>query len=143
MIFDYSEKYGVSLLAGVRDRARVRDLMGGDFRVLPKTEFSENTIDVFGGIIARAWYDASDILIGIEFYALGSEFYFSGGQVLGKDFQCIEKLLSTLGVAFDVEEDGTGISINAGRLRFYIPDMLESGALAEIKSVYVDLEKCK
>lgn len=140
MIFEYSEKYGVSLLAGDRDRARVRGLIGYDFRVLPKTEFSENTIDVFGSVIARAWYDASDILIGIEFYAMGSEFYFSGRQVLGKDFQYLENLLSTLGVAFDVEEDGTGISINDGRLRFYVPDMLESGPLAEIKSVYVDFK---
>ncbi|OLU22207.1 hypothetical protein BVH03_25340 [Pseudomonas sp. PA15(2017)] len=140
MIFEYNEKYGVSLLAGVRDRARVRDLMGGDFRVLPKTEFSENTIDVFGSLVARTWYDASDILIGIEFYALGSEFYFSGVQVLGKDFQYIERFLSALGIAFDVEEDGTGISINDGVLRFYIPDMLESGPVAEIKSVYVDFK---
>lgn len=138
MIFEYNEKYGVSLLAGNRDRARVRDLIGCDFRVLPKTDFSENTIDVFGSVIARAWYDASDILIGIEFYAMGSEFYFSGQQVLGKDFQYLENLLSALGVVFDVEEDGTGISINDGRLRFYIPDMLEGGPSAEIKSVYVD-----
>ena len=140
MIFEYNKEHGISLLVGVRDRARVRDLMGKDFRVLPKTEFSENTVDVFGNVVARAWYDACDVLVGIEFYALGSEFYFSGSQVLGKDFQYIEKLLSTLGVAFDVEEDGTGISINDGRLRFYIPDMLESGPLAEIKSVYVDFK---
>lgn len=84
MIFEYNEEHGVSLLVGVRDRARVRDLMGKDFRVLPKTEFSENTVDVFGNVVARAWYDACDVLVGIEFYALTLSFIFQGVRCWGR-----------------------------------------------------------
>ncbi|MBN7822460.1 MULTISPECIES: hypothetical protein [Gammaproteobacteria] len=141
MLFKYSDSDGVDIFFGVRNRGDVRRAIGVECRVFPRTEFSDNSTDAFGGSIAKVWYDADDNACGIQLYYPAAEFYFSEKQFLGVGLGEAELFLSDQGVAFDCEDDNTGISIKGGAVRFYAPNADELGNAAIIEAVYVEIPR--
>lgn len=141
MLFKYSDSDGVDRLFGIRNRGDVRRAIGVEYRVFPKTEFSDNSTDAFGGSIAKVWYDADDNARGIQLYYPAAEFYFSEKQFLGVDLGEAELFLCDQGVAFDYDDDNAGISIKGGAVRFYVPNTDELGKAAIIEAVYVEIPR--
>ncbi|WP_084309006.1 hypothetical protein [Phytopseudomonas flavescens] len=139
MFFEYSDDDGITLFDRVRERSKVRELMGGHVRVFPKTEFSENSTDVFGDVFAKVWYSADNNVSGVQLYDPDAKFYYAGKQILGLSLGEVRNFLNDSRIDFAYEEDGSGIVIEDGRVRIYIPDSDEYGELAKVEAVYIDI----
>ncbi|WP_311970479.1 hypothetical protein [Pseudomonas baltica] len=140
MDFVFKIGYGLEIFQKKYDRGYVRKAIGGQWKTHPKSEFTENSIDTFGDIVARAFYDASDILTGIEFSALKAKFWINNCQFLGKTIGQVKSRLSIMEIDFEEEEDETGINILNNAVRFYAPEMDDLVDLAKIVSIYVCIE---
>jgi hypothetical protein len=104
MKFYYSDSDGLEVFAGVRDRESVRRAIGLPFETFPKTEFSENSTDAFDGATIKAWYDAANIVCGVQLYHSSAEFYIQGRQLLGVSIAVAEKAFTELGMVLGVRE---------------------------------------
>lgn len=140
MDFVFKIGYGLEIFQKKYDRDYVRKAIGGQWKTYPKIEFTENSTDTFGEIVARAFYDAGDILIGIEFSALKAKFWINNYQFLGKTIGQVKSRLSIMEIDFEGEEDETGINILNNAVRFYAPEMDDLVDLAKIVSIYVCIE---
>ncbi|MNY23880.1 hypothetical protein D3C86_1575640 [compost metagenome] len=139
MKFYYSEFDGLEVFRNIRDRGEVRAAIKLPYRVFPKTEYSENSTDVFGSAALKAWYSADDIIVGVQVYYPEGEFYFLGGQLLGVSVNELEVFLIGLGVGMEYEADKTGVNIKNNTVRFYAPDFGECGKRAKIEAVYLTI----
>jgi hypothetical protein len=141
MKFYFSIREGINSLGGVKSRGGLRSALGIPFEVLPKTKFSRNSSDVFGGAVLRAWYDERDLVTGVEIYHPAAEFFFEKAQLLGVSVGELEEFMKNLGVDLLVDKDGTGFSIYDDSIRFYVPDLEEMKAAAKIKAIYLDASR--
>lgn len=139
MIFRYSESDGLDVFKGIRHRAVIRMALGLPSRVLPKTEFSENSTDVFGSVAAKVWYTAEDVISGVEIYYPEAEFFIFGKQVLGGTVSDLELIVKGAGAGLTYEKDGSGVNIKEDTVRFYAPDVGVMMGQAKIEAVYIEI----
>ena len=137
MRLNYNQSNGLEDFFSGQGREEVRKVIGLPYRIFPKTEFSENSIDAFGEAVMQVWYNCSDELLGLEVYLPNACFYYDGKQVLGLSIDDIESFFVAEGVPFEVEKDKTGINVNQNSVRFYAPDMSDLGGQATVEAVYV------
>jgi hypothetical protein len=143
MTFNYSEADGLSVFSGVRDREAVRKVVDLPYRVFPKTEFSDNSTDVFGGAALKVWYDANDKISGAQIYYPEASFCLLGKQLLGKSVKDLELLLSEMGLELVFDIDGAGFNIKNDTVRFYVPALAELDKRARVEAVYVEIPEAK
>lgn len=139
MDFYYSQSDGLTIFNGIRDRVDIRRAIGVDYRVLPQSEFDENSVDVFGKSIARCWYDVNDKCIGIELYDLGSRFYIFNQELMNINYFEIKDILKKDKVDFFMDDEGLGINIFNDTVRFYIPKIDEYGEQAKVEAIWVKI----
>lgn len=135
----YNVKNGLEGLEGVRDRTAFRSTVALPYKTYPKTKFSENSTDVFGELVIKAWYDAKNCLCGVQLYHPNASFFYEELQILGLSIQEVEDFFSTKGILFEVEEDKSGVRVNRGSVRIYAPDMMDVGGTAKVEAVYVSI----
>jgi hypothetical protein len=139
MIYDYSETDGLAIFREVRNRADVRARIGIAYEVLPKTEFSDNSTDVFGSVVMRVWYTATDIISGVELYYPKAKFLLYGQQVLGCTVRELRLKVQAPDLILEEDADGTGFNVKDDTVRFFVPDWLEKGELATVDSIYLQI----
>lgn len=139
MDFYYSNVDGLTVFTGVRNREYVRNVLGIEYRVLPKTEFSDNSIDTFGRSIAKCWYDKADKLREIELYDLDSRMFLLDKNVLGVSYLELKQILKSLSLNYDMDNEGLGINIFNDTVRFYIPNLAEDGNNAKVEAVWIKI----
>lgn len=140
MDFYYSKTDGLTILRGVRNREGVRKAIGTEYRVLPKTEFSENSTDSFGQLIAKCWYDKDNILIEIELYDLDARLFISNKNVLGISCLELKEILKSLDYTYILDEENLGINIFDDTIRFYIPNIDEGESSAKVEAVLIKIK---
>ena len=139
MDFYYSENDGLTIFNGIRDREEIRRAIGIDYRVFPKTEFSENSVDAFGKAVARCWYDTSNQCIEIEIYNISSKFYLYNQQLIGITYSKIKDILKSKNIDYCLDEEGLGINIFNDTIRFSISKIDECGELAKVEAVWIKI----
>ncbi|WP_285351707.1 hypothetical protein [Pseudomonas sp. ME-P-057] len=133
----YSQSSGLEHFFFGQGREEVRKVIGLPYKVFPKSEFSENSIDAFDEGVMQVWYNRSNELLGLEVYLPNAFFYYDGKQILGLSIEDIESFFVAEGVYFEVEKDKTGINVNQNSVRLYAPDMNDLGGRATVESIYV------
>ncbi|WP_346400768.1 hypothetical protein [Pseudomonas syringae] len=141
MRFKYSESDGLSVFKNARFRNAIRKKLGGDYKAFPKTRFSENSTDVFGGAVVKVWYDANDEVKGVQLYHPEAEFYYFGKQLLGSNIEELELFFSSIGQSLIFDDDGTGFNAENNAIRFYVPYLDEFQKKARVECVYIDIAK--
>lgn len=137
MKLNYSQSNGLEDFFCGQGRDEVRRVVGLPYRVFPKTEFSENSIDAFGEAVMQVWYNCSNELLSLEVYFPNSCFCYDGKKILGMSIEDVESFFVAEGVSFEVEKDKTGISVNQNSVRLYAPGMSDLGGRAMVEAVYV------
>lgn len=137
MRLNYSRSNGLEDFFCGQGREEVRRVIGLPYRVFPKTEFTENSIDAFGDAVMQVWYSCSNELLGLEVYLHNAFFYYEGKQILGLPIEDVESFFVAEGVSYEVEKDKTGINVDQNSVRFYAPDMNDLGGRATVEAVYV------
>lgn len=137
MRLNYSQSNGLESFFCAQGREEVRRVIDLPYRVFPKTEFLENSIDALGDAVMQVWYNYSDELLGMEVYFPNACFYYDGKQVLGLSIEDVESYFVAEGVRFKVEKDKTGLNVNQSSVRFYAPGMSDLGRRATVEAVYV------
>ena len=132
----YSQLDGVTLFRGVRDRETIRNLINHEYKVFPKTKYSENSEDAFTGI-AGASYFADDTIMEIEFYAPECKFFYQTYNLLGMNYGELLKAVELNGWDIIKDDETIGLSLESGQLKLYIPDMADEGFNAKCKAVCV------
>lgn len=140
MDFYYSQTDGLTILKGGRNREDVRKAIGTEYRVLPKTEFSENSTDSFGQLIAKCWYDKANVLAEIELYDLDARLFLSDKNVLGISYLELKEILKGLDYLYIVDDENLGVNIFDDMVRFYIPNMDEDGNNAKVEAVLIKMK---
>ncbi|MGC3894254.1 hypothetical protein [Pseudomonas urmiensis] len=141
MNFVYSATDGVDAFYGVRSREQVRERLNMPFRVFAKIEFSENSTDVFGDVVIKAWYDKKDRVSGVQLYHPEASLSFKGQQILGRTVNDVERFLQSVKVSYEFEADGSGLKIMADALELglYAPDLDVLGKDAHVEAIYVPI----
>ncbi|HHQ1839987.1 hypothetical protein [Acinetobacter sp. AKBS16] len=141
MDFYYSQTDGLTILKGIRNREDVRAAIGVEYRVLPKTEFSENSTDSFGRLIAQCWYDEANVLIEIELYDLDARLFLSDKNLLGISYFELKEILKSLDILYTLDDEGLGGNIFNDTVRFYIPNIDEEGDNAKVEAIWIKVPK--
>lgn len=140
MNFTYSSKDGLDVFAGVRGRDEVRAKLKLPYKAFAKTAFSENSTDVSGDALVKAWYDQHDSLSGVQLYYPEASLDFQGQTLLGISVDLLERFFQRMHVNYEFEDDGSGMKLLTDGLEIglYAPD-LESGKSAIVEAVYVPI----
>ena len=141
MNFYYSHNDGLTIFNSIRDRRDVRKAVGINYRVFPKTEYNENSVDSFGKLSIKCWYDKKNIITEVELHDLDAMFYLFNKQVLGISYKELKAILNENNICVVKDEEGLGINILKDTIRFYIPEIEEERDFAKVESIWLKIPK--
>lgn len=139
MKFEYSKTDGLSIFKGIRTRDAVRKRIGVGYKTYAKTEFSENSTDVFGESMIKIWYSANDEIEGVQLYHPEAQFFYHEKQLLGIQTKELNLFFAALKQSLVLESDGTGFNARNNAIRFYVPELDELEESAKIECVYLEI----
>lgn len=134
MKFDFLGVGNLGLIKSGMTKDQVRVALKEPYEEFIKTSTSIVKTDAFDSLNVHVFYEDSGKLKGVEFFS-GSEFFLEGRKLIGESIEEVQYVLNGMGVGMDVNE--SGFSVKEIGLRFYIPDVGESGAVVE--SIYVEM----
>ncbi|WP_341962182.1 hypothetical protein [Pseudomonas sp. RC10] len=139
MEFFYSDQNLLTAFDAGLTRDEVRQALGWPSKVLPKTPFNKNEVDVFGAAMMRVWYDEKWTVEEVELYSPAASLVYRGEQVLGVSMGCLKLALSSIGEEWIISESDECLTIAGGRIKFTVPDVAEDALSTIVRAVCISI----
>lgn len=137
--FHFHYEYGLTELKDCLTRDDIRRRLGPKFDEVPKSPFEEDSMDAFDGAALKAFYDAANLITGVELCFPWAHFWFGDKQVLGMTVADFRDFMSHRKLEVTKSDDGCSLQICKDALKFYVPDPDDMGERAIVEAVYLDI----
>lgn len=119
MNFSIAEYGAVGPLNGKLSKGQVRDILGPGFEVFWKTADSLNTTDAYFQLDLHVYYDARDMVKGVEFFER-STVSWNGHKLVGETSTDVLALFRRHGIDPVIDDDG--FEVGELGMGFYVDD---------------------